>query len=422
MLFAALRRLSICLARRPCFIGQACFGTQGLSAEFFMRAITYQGIKDVRLDMVDDPEIHAADDIVLRVTATAIGGSDLHVYRGRIAGMNYGDILGREFMGIVEETGSDVTRVARGDRVVVPFVIACGHCRYCSMNLFAACQATNIARNTHLDNKQVHPGAALFGYGDLYGAIPGGQAEYVRVPRANVGPLKVPESLTDDRVLFLSDILPTAYQAVLNAGVGERSTLAIFGAGAVGLMAAACARMLGVQTLYLVDESEPRLQFAVDNYGAIPVHFGTGAVAAEKIIAHTAQYGVDAAIDAVGLEAKGSPAETMLTALKMEGSSAQALRQAIAAIRRGGILSVAGFYAGQIHGFPFGDIFDKGITVRGGQTHVQRYLPELLRFVEDGKLNPQAIVSHRLMLSQAAQAYHMLDQQHDGCRKVILTP
>lgn len=387
-----------------------------------MKALTYQGVKNVGVETVDDPEIHASDDIIVKVTATAIDGADLLAYRGRIPGLKPGDVLGREFMGIVEETGSGVTQLAPGDRVVVPFVIACGHCRFCDRQLFAACDATSAAQDTRADNTRVYTGAALFGSGDLYGGVAGGQAEYVRVPRANAGPVKMPESLGDERVLFLGDSLPTAYQAVLNAGVEAGSSLAIFGAGPVGLMAAACARMLGVEALFMIDDNDDRLQFAADAYDAVPIRFDSGAAPAAKIIGLTDRYGVDAAIDAVGFDGQGNPAETMLTALRIETGSTYALRQAVAAVRRGGIVSIAGFYAGLGHGVPLGEIVEKGIAIKAGRAHVQRYMSRLLHFIEEDRLHPEAIVTHRLPLSDSAAAYHMLDQKHDACRKIVLTP
>jgi len=387
-----------------------------------MQALTYHGTKDVRVDNVPDPVIEHPQDIVLRVTATAICGSDLHLYHGKIPETRPGDIIGHEFMGIVEETGSGVTRLARGDRVVVPFVIACGQCYFCAKNLFAACETTNDGRGALLNKKGLRPAAALFGYSHLYGGVPGGQAQYVRVPQADTGPCKVPGSLEDERVLFLSDILPTGYQAVLNAKVGPGDSLAIFGAGPVGLMAAACARMLGVETLFMVDHHDYRLRFAAEAYGAIPINFDIGDTPAETIIEATAGRGVDAVIDAVGFEAKGSAAESVLSTLKVETSSGAALRQCIAAVRRGGVISVPGLYAGFIHGFLFGDIFEKGLSIATGQTHVQRFMPELLQFVEEGRLNPEVIISHRMPLAQAPAAYHMFDQKHDDCRKVVLTP
>ena len=251
--------------------------------------------------------------------------------------------------------------------------------------------------------------------------MPGGQAEYVRVPKANVGPIKIEGGLEDEQVLFLSDILPTGYQAVLNAGVGQGGSVAIFGAGPVGQMAAACARALGVERIFMVDHHAYRLEFARTTYGAIPINFDQ-VDAAEFIIENTSARGVDGVIDAVGFEAKGSALETVMTNLKLEGSSGKALRQCIAAVRRGGVVSVPGVYAGLIHGFMFGDVFEKGISIRAGQTHVQQHMPTLLAMIEEGRLHPNVIISHRLPLAQAAEGYRMFDQKHDNCRKVVLTP
>src|SRR5690606_10564433 len=259
--------------------------------------------------------------------------------------------------GIVEDAGSAVTAVARGDRVVVPFVIACGSCFFCALEQYSACENTNPGPGGALHKKKIKPPAALFGFSRLYGGVPGGQAEYVRVPKANVGPFKVPTSLADEKVLFLSGILPTGYQAVVNAGVTRGSTVAIFGAGPVGLMSAACARMLGAETIFMVDHHPYRLEFARQAYGVHTIDFDDEDPA-EIIIANTGYRGVDAVIDAVGFEAKGSALETVLTDIKLEGSSGAALRQCIAAARRGGIISVPGVYTGFIHGFLFGDAFD----------------------------------------------------------------
>jgi threonine dehydrogenase-like Zn-dependent dehydrogenase len=386
-----------------------------------MRALTYHGSMEVQVDTVPDPLLREPDDIILKVTATAICGSDLHLYRGKMPGMKRGDILGHEFMGEVVEMGPAVTHLQLGDRVVVPFVIACGDCFFCDRTLFSACEMTNPDRGAILNKKSLRPGAALFGFSHLYGGMPGGQAQYVRVPKANVGPIKVPDSLDDEKVLFLSDILPTGYQAVLNAGVEPGSSLAIFGAGPVGLMSAACARMLGAETIFMVDHHAYRLGYAHRQYGVIPINFDH-ADAAEAIIEHMQGRGVDAVIDAVGFEAKGSALETAMTNLKLEGSSGAALRQCIAAVRRGGVVSVPGVYAGFIHGFLFGDAFEKGISFKGGQTHVQRYLPELLGFIEGGSLSPEVIISHRLPLEQAAEGYRMFDRKDDDCRKIVLQP
>jgi threonine dehydrogenase-like Zn-dependent dehydrogenase len=351
-----------------------------------MRALTYHGSHDVRVETVADPVILADDDIILRVTATAICGSDLHLYRGKIPQVKDGDIFGHEFMGEVVEAGSAVTRVSKGDRVVVPFVIACGTCFFCAMNLHAACETTNPGRGAILNKKQIPSGAALFGYSHLYGGLPG-------------------------------------YQAVLNAGIGPGSSVAIYGAGPVGLMAAACARLAGAEQIFMIDEHPYRLEFARQAYGIIPINFDEIDDPATAIIEQTAGHrGVDAAIDAVGFEAKGSPTETILTTLKLEASSGKVLRQCIAAVRRGGTVSVPGVYAGFIHGFLFGDAFDKGLTFKMGQTHVQALLPMLLEHVQRGELKPEVIISHRMNLEQAAEGYRLFDKKEDDCRKVVLRP
>ena len=387
-----------------------------------MKALTYQGAKNVRVENVPDPALVVADDLLLRVTATAICGSDLHIFRGKIPGMKDGDILGHEFMGIVEEVGSDVTSIKPGDRVVVPFVIACGQCFHCLLNEYAACETTNTGDGTALNAKSIKPPAALFGYSHLFGGIPGGQAEFVRVPKANVGPLVIPDGLADEQVLFLSDILPTGYQAAVNGGIKPGSTVAIFGAGPVGYMAAACARMLGAETIFMIDHNPYRLAFAKSAYGVIPINFDDDEGPAAKIIGATGGRGVDTSIEAVGFEAKGSTTETVLTTLKLEGSSGKALRQCIAATRRGGIVSVPGVYAGFIHGFLFGDAFDKGLTFKMGQTHVQKFMPELLEAIGEGRLAPEIIISHRMTLDEAARGYDMFNDREDECRKVVLTP
>jgi threonine dehydrogenase-like Zn-dependent dehydrogenase len=388
-----------------------------------MKALTYHGTHDVRYESVPDPALLAADDVILRITATAICGSDLHIYRGKIPAMKSGDILGHEFMGIVEEVGPEVTALSPGDRVVVPFTISCGDCFFCTRQLFAACERTNDGRGAILNKKQTRSGAGLFGYSHLYGGYSGGQAEYVRVPKANVGPLVIPDStLADEQVLFLSDILPTGYQACLNARIGPGSTVAIFGAGPVGLMSAACARMLGAERIFMVDHHPYRLDYARSTYGAETIDFDVHEDPAEIIIGATDDRGVDASIDAVGFEAKGSTLETVLTTMRLEGSSGKALRQAMAATRRGGVVSVPGVYAGFIHGFLFGDAFEKGLTFAGGQTHTQRHMPELLEAISAGRLAPEVIISHRMALADIAQGYAVFNDKQEQCRKVVLTP
>lgn len=387
-----------------------------------MRALTYQGPHKVSVETVPDPILKAPDDILLRVTATAICGSDLHLFRGKVPGMEPGDIMGHEFMGIVEEVGAKVTRVRRGDRVVVPFTIACGECFFCEKDLFASCETTNPGRGAILNKKDTRPGAGLFGFTHLYGGYAGGQAEFVRVPHANVGPLPVPDALPDEKVLFLSDILPTGYQAAVNAGVKQGSSVAIFGAGPVGYMAAAAARSLGATRIFMIDHHQYRLDFAVATYGVEAINFDEIEDPAEVIIQATDSRGVDASIDAVGFEAKGSVLETVLTAMKLEGSSGKALRQAIAATRRGGTISVPGVYAGFIHGFLFGDAFEKGLTFKMGQTNVQHFMPRLLELIGNGKLSPEIIITHRLSLEEAAHGYEVFDKKEEQCRKVVLLP
>ena len=387
-----------------------------------MRALTYHGSNDVRVESVPDPILIHEEDVLLRVTATAICGSDLHLYRGKIPEVKDGDILGHEFMGVVEDVGPSVTNVRKGDRVIIPFVIACGHCFFCEKNQYAACETTNPDRGASLNKKDIKPPAALFGYSHLYGGVPGGQAELVRVPHGNVGPFKVPGSLADEQVLFLTDILPTGYQAVLNAGIKPGSSVAIFGAGPVGLMAAACARMLGAETIFMVDHHQYRLDFAKEAYDTISINFDENEDPAELIIQMTGNRGVDASIDAVGFEAKGSLVETTLTTLKLETSSGKVLRQCIAATRRGGVISIPGVYSGFIHGFLLGDAFDKGLTFKMGQTHVHSYLGELLQAIEEGRLHPADIITHRLSLEDAARGYDIFNKKEEACRKVVLIP
>jgi threonine dehydrogenase-like Zn-dependent dehydrogenase len=393
-----------------------------------MQALTYHGTKDVRIEAVPDPVLMASDDVLLRVSATAICGSDLHLYRGKVPGLEQGDILGHEFMGIIQEIGADVTSVSVGDRVVVPFTISCGECFFCQRDLFAACETTNPqtglmeGRGAILNKKDLRSSAALFGYSHLYGGIAGGQAEYVRVPKANVGPIKIPPYLTDEQVLFLSDILPTGYQAVLNANLGTGDSVAIFGAGPVGMMAAACARLVGVENIFMIDHHDYRLAFAKEKYDVIPINFDDIEDPAAEIINETNGRGVTAVIDAVGFEAKGSATETVLSTLKVETSSGKVLRQAIACVQRGGVVSIPGVYAGFVHGFLIGDAFDKGVTFRMGQTHAQRYLPELLEYIEAGKLRPDEIISHRMPLADAERGYKIFNEKREDCRKVILVP
>ena len=387
-----------------------------------MRALTYHGSHDVRIETVDDPAIHDPDDVIIRVTATAICGADLHLYRGKMPNVKLGDILGHEFMGEVVDTGPQVTGLNKGDRVVVTAVIACGECYFCQRKLHAACERTRSVQDKSAAS-DIPPGAAIFGYGHQFGGVPGGQAEYVRVPKANSGPIRVPHSLDDEQVLFLGNSLPAAYQATLDANIGPGDSVAIFGAGPIGMLAAACARLLGAEQLFMVDHHAYRLDFAQRTYDAIPINFDEVNDPAQAIIEHTAGHrGVDAVIDAVGFEAKGGTLETVLNKIKFEPGSSVALRQCIAAVRRGGFVSVPGGYSGLSHGFPLGDAFDKGLTFRMGQSHVHPYLAALLEHIEQGALQPNLIISHRMSLEEAAAGYLISDRKEEECRKVILRP
>ncbi len=386
-----------------------------------MRALVYHGPRNVRVDNVPDPRIVDPTDAIVRVTRAAICGSDLHLYHGYVPELHDGDILGHEFVGVVEEVGPDVRKIRRGDRVVVPFLIACGQCFFCQRNLWAACETTNTGAGYLALRAGQRPPAAVYGYGSLYGGVPGSQAEFVRVRIADVNAFRIPGGVEDDEAVLLGDILPTGWQAALNADVREGSTVAIFGAGPVGLASAMCARFMGARTVFIVDDTRYRLDFAERHYGAIPIDFSQ-LDPAKAIVERTQMRGVDAAIDAVGGAAKGSNLELALALLKLGGGSGSALRECIGAVRRGGTVSAPGVYGGLLHRFPVGDLWEKGVSLRMGETHVHRYIPELLRLVEAGRLRPAEIFSHHLSLQEAARGYQMFDRHEEGCTKVVLEP
>ena len=387
-----------------------------------MKALTYHGPHHVRVENVPDPIIEQPDDIILRVTATAICGSDLHLYRGKIPKVQHGDIFGHEFMGEIVECGREVKNLQKGDRVVIPFVIACGDCFFCRLQQYAACETTNAGQGAALNKKQIPAPAALFGYSHLYGGVPGARRNMFAYRRVTLGRSRCrgccPMTKRCSCQIFYPP--PGRRQKCADRKRIERGR---FGAGPVGLLTIACARLLGAEQIFVIDHHPYRLRFAQARYGAIPVNFDDDNDAAEKIIEQTAgQRGVDAVIDAVGFEAKGSTTETILSNLKIEGSSGKALRQCIAAVRRGGVVSVPGVYAGFIHGFLFGDAFDKGLSFRMGQTHVHAWLGELLPLIEKGLLTPEEIVTHYLPLADAERAYKIFEKREEECRKVILVP
>jgi threonine dehydrogenase-like Zn-dependent dehydrogenase len=390
-----------------------------------MRAVCWHGTGDVRIDTVPDPEIQDPGDVIVKVTSTAICGSDLHIYDGYIPSMEQGDVLGHEFMGEVLEVGRGVSRLKKGDRVVVPFPIACGHCFFCEHDLWSLCDNSNPNKSM-LDEMYGHGGAALFGYSHLYGGFDGGQAEYVRVPYADVGPLKVPEGLSDEQVLFLSDIFPTGYAAVDEAGVMPGDTVAVWGCGPVGQFAIQSAWLLGAGQVIAIDRLPERLEMA-RSAGRAEVIDASEERVMDRLNELTGNRGPDLCVDAVGLEAHGvgtvdAVVDRVKQAVMLGTDRPHVLREVIQACRKGGRVAVAGVYAGVVDKFPFGAAFGKGLTLTMGQTHVQKYLKPLLERIERGEIDPTFVITHRLPLEQAPEAYKTFRDKDDGCMKVVLKP
>src|SRR5581483_1759440 len=387
-----------------------------------MKALRWHGKHDVSVDSVPDPQLRDERDAIVRVTTTAICGSDLHLYDGVIPTMEDGDILGHEFMGVVEEVAKP-NGLRKGDRVIVPFQIACGRCGYCQRGLTALCDNTN-PDNSKLKTLYGDTAAGLFGYSHLYGGYPGGQAEYVRVPFSDVGPIKVPDSLSDEQVLFLSDIFPTGYMAAENCDIQCGDTIAIWGCGPVGQMAIRSAFLLGAERVIAIDDVPERLRMAADG-GAEVLNFDDGDIY-ERLRAMTAGRGPDACIDAVGLEAHGATLDAYLDKVKAAAFLAtdrpNALRQAIHCCRKGGIVSIPGVYGGFLDKIPFGAAFQKGLTFRMGQTHMMKYMRPLLHRIERGEIDPSFVITHRLPLDEAADAYKVFRDKKDECIKVVLKP
>jgi threonine dehydrogenase-like Zn-dependent dehydrogenase len=389
-----------------------------------MKALCWHGKKDVRIDNVPDPRILNPRDAIVRVTTTAICGSDLHLYNGFIPTMQAGDILGHEFMGEVVEIGHAVTNLKVGDRVVVPFTIACGACFFCKEQLYAACDNSNP--NAHIPEKLYGASASgLFGYSHMYGGYAGGQAEYARVPYADVGPMKIPESLNDDQVVFLTDIFPTGYMAAKNCNLRQGDTVAVWGCGPVGQFCIKSAFLQGAERVIAIDQVPGRLDFARNKNNAEVINFSKEDVL-ERLAEMTGGRGPDACIDAVGLEAHGSTAGSIYdwvkTSLSVATDRLDVLRQAILACRKGGTVSVPGVYGGLLDKVPFGAAFAKGLTIKAGQTHVHRYLRPLLERVENGDVDPSFVITHRLRLQDAPRAYELFQNERDTCMKVILRP
>lgn len=388
-----------------------------------MRATCWMGKKQVSVERVPDPKLLNARDAIVRVTATTICGSDLHLYNGFMPAMQKGDILGHEFMGEVVELGKGVRNLAIGDRVVVPFAIACGACESCELKNFSCCENTNP--NGWMPEKLMgHATCGAFGYSHLTGGFAGGQAEYVRVPFADVGPLKVPGHLTDEQVLFLSDILPTGYMGAEFCEITPRKVIAVFGAGPVGQMAIASARLLGAERVIAIDRFPYRLKLALDKAGATDVINYEETNVQEALRDLTAGRGPDACIDCVGLEAHGHGMHFQYDNLKQKAKLQQdrpmAVREAILACRSAGIVSILGVYAGFVDKFPLGALMNRGITIRTGQCHVHRYMKPLLEKIESGQLDPSFVVSHHMNLDEAARGYDMFMHKQDKVMKIVL--
>jgi len=392
-----------------------------------MRALCWHGKHDVRVDTCPDPKIVNPKDAILKVTATAICGSDLHLYDGVIPTLHHGDILGHEFMGEVVELGRDVDRskINIGDRVVVPFTIACGQCHPCKTDLFAACDNTNPPPKADMmEALYGYSGAGLFGYSHMMGGYAGGQAEYVRVPFADVGPIKIPAGLNDEQVLFLSDIFPTGYQAAENCNIQPGDTIAIWGCGPVGQFAIKSAFLLGAERVIAIDHREARLDLA-RQAGAETLNFEKVKVN-ETLTELTGGRGPDACIDAVGLEAHGWAVDNVWDfakeTLKLTFDRPHVLREAILACKKGGTLSIPGVYGGILDKVPFGAAFGKGLTMKMGQTNMHKYLHPLLQLIQEGKIDPSYIISDRLSLEDAPKGYKMFHDEQDTVTKVIMRP
>jgi threonine dehydrogenase-like Zn-dependent dehydrogenase len=389
-----------------------------------MKATCWIDKKTVRVETVPDPKILNAHDAIVKISSTAICGSDLHLYNGFVPTMEKGDVLGHEFMGEVVEVGRGVKNLKVGDRVVVPFPIACGNCDMCRRDLFSCCENSNP--NSWMAEKLWgHSPCGIFGYSHLTGGYAGGQAEYARVPFADVGPLKVPEGMADEQVLFLSDIFPTGYMGADMCNIKPGDVVAVWGAGPVGQFAIASARLLGAERVIAIDRFPYRLQMARERAGASDVINYEEHNVLETLKELTGGRGPDACIDAVGLEAHGHTAmyayDRVKQALALETDRPLALREAILACRNGGIVSVIGVYGGFIDKFPMGAVVNRSLTIRSGQCHVQHYLKPLLERIQRGDIDPSFVITHRMRLEDAPRGYEMFNNKEDGCEKVVLS-
>ncbi|WP_343525912.1 zinc-dependent alcohol dehydrogenase [Sphingomonas sp.] len=389
-----------------------------------MKALTWHGKHDVRIDNVDDPGIVNPRDAIIKVTATAICGSDLHLYDGYIPTMKSGDILGHEFMGEVVETGPAST-LKKGQKVVVPFTIACGSCYHCGKHQYSGCENGLPADNQDIAREAYgHPMAGLFGYSHMTGGYAGGQAEYVRVPFSDVGPIVIPDGVEDEKVLFLSDILPTGWMAAENAQIEPGDTVAVWGCGPVGLFAVQSAFLMGAERVIAIDHFPHRLELA-RKFGAETINYEESATY-DALMIMTGGIGPDAVIDSVGLEAHGLFVDNAIDQIKastfLGTDRVHAIRQAIIACRKGGRVSMPAVYGGFVDKFPLGAVMQKGLTLKTGQTHVQHYLPGLLDAIMEGKIDTTFLISHRLPLEQAPEGYRMFHDKQNEVTKVVLKP
>jgi len=389
-----------------------------------MRALCWHGKKDIRCDTVPDPVIEDGRDAIVKVSSCAICGSDLHLYDGFMPGMKHGDIMGHEFMGEVVEVGKGTTRLKVGERIVVPFTIICGECEQCRRGNYSVCERSN--RNKDLADKAFgHTTAGLFGYTHLTGGYPGGQAEYVRVPYAEVSAVKVPDGLSDEQVLFLGDILPTGWQAAAQCEIEPTDTVAVWGAGPVGQFAIRSAVIMGARQVVAIDHVPERLAMA-EAGGAIAINFDEESVL-ERLGELTGGKGPEKCIDAVGLESHvGRSVDSMYDrakqAVMLETDRPHVLREMIYVCRPAGILSVPGVYGGLVDKLPFGALMNKGLTVRTGQTHVNRWTGDLLRRIEEGQIDPTFVITHSVDLADGPAMYRTFRDKQDGCIKVVLRP
>ncbi|MFD2246068.1 zinc-dependent alcohol dehydrogenase [Pontibacter ruber] len=385
-----------------------------------MRAVVFHNPKDVRVETIDDPRIEEARDAILRVTSTAICGSDLHIYNGMFP-QPRNMVLGHEFMGIVEEVGPGVKNLKKGDRVVVPFPISCGTCRFCNMQLPTHCENSNPENYGPEGELLKGKGAALFGYTDLYGGYNGGQAEYVRVPYADYGPRKVPDNFTDEQVLFLTDIFPTGWAAVDWANLQGGETVAVWGCGPVGIMAMKSAWLQGAKRVIGIDIQDYRLRMAEKSANVETIN-ARNVDAVEVIRDMTGGYGADVCIDAVGMEADRTAMEKAMNVVQMEKGSMKVLERCFDSVRRAGTVSVVGVYGSPYNNFPLHQWFDKGIKLMGGQAWVHRYIDNLISLVQDGKVVLDDIITHNVPLSEASRMYDIFNKKEDNCVKVVLKP